>query len=157
LGDRARYPLKLRPKGLVTASIVVAELRQTKTQSKSTTAFFFCVLHNKSVALSVIVVAITPHLWSSRPVIWQLLIKVSGTVLLQAPPISKQGQPHLFQYLRIKGLNIGNFGRLYDYHIMCHWRLKSRQNGLFCAQNKPFSTWMNAAEYTALASDGRRR
>jgi hypothetical protein len=27
LGDRARYPLKLRPKGLVTASIVVAELR----------------------------------------------------------------------------------------------------------------------------------
>ncbi len=38
---------------------------------------------------------------------------------------------------------------------MCHWRLKSRRDWLFCAQNKPFSIWMNAAEYTALqAVDG---
>jgi hypothetical protein len=32
------------------------------------------------------------------------------------------------------------------------WRLKSRQNRLFCTQNKPISTWINAAEYTALAA-----
>ena len=137
MGDRARYPLKLRPKALVTASIVVAELRQTKTQSKSTTAFFFCVLHNKSVALSVIVVAITPHLWSSRPVIWQLLIKVSGTVLLQAPPISKQGQPHLFQYLRIKGLNIRNFGRLYNYYKCAIGGSKAAKTGCFAPKTSP--------------------
>jgi hypothetical protein len=56
-----------------------------------------------------------------------------------------------------KGLNIGNFGRLHNYYTMCHWRLKDRQNGLFCAQNKPFSTWMDTAEHTALASGGRRR
>ena len=35
---------------------------------------------------------------------------------------------------------------------MCHRRLKSRQNGLFRAQNKPFSIWINAAEHTALAA-----
>ena len=38
--------------------------------------------------------------------------------------------------------------RLFIYlRPMCHWRLKSRQNGLFCAQNKPFSTRMNAPKY----------
>ena len=39
LGDRARYPFKLRGKPLVTIPIVVAVLRKTKTQSKPTTAF----------------------------------------------------------------------------------------------------------------------
>ena len=39
MGDRARYPLKLRPKGLVTAPIVVAELRTGKTHSTSMNAF----------------------------------------------------------------------------------------------------------------------
>ena len=39
LGDRARYPLKLRPEGLVTASIVVAVLRTRKTHSTSMNAF----------------------------------------------------------------------------------------------------------------------
>jgi hypothetical protein len=41
LGDRARYPFKLRNMLLVTTSIVVAVLKQTKPQSTSTTAVFF--------------------------------------------------------------------------------------------------------------------
>ena len=40
LGDRARYPLKLRPEGLVTAPIVVAVLRTGKTHSTSMNASF---------------------------------------------------------------------------------------------------------------------
>ena len=39
LGDRARYPLKLRPEGLVNASIVVAVLKTGKTHSTSMNAF----------------------------------------------------------------------------------------------------------------------
>jgi len=52
LGDRARYPLKLRPDGLVTASIVVAVLRKEKRSQTSRLCFSF-FLHNKSRALSV--------------------------------------------------------------------------------------------------------
>ena len=39
LGERARFPLEFRPNVLITAAIVVAVLRKTKTQSTSTTAF----------------------------------------------------------------------------------------------------------------------
>ena len=35
---------------------------------------------------------------------------------------------------------------------MCHRRHKSCRNGLFCAQNKPFTVWMKAAKYTAFAA-----
>lgn len=38
-GDRARYPFKFRTGVLITTSIVVAVLRQTKPQSTSTTVF----------------------------------------------------------------------------------------------------------------------
>ncbi|MBP5698288.1 MAG: hypothetical protein J6W96_02025 [Alphaproteobacteria bacterium] len=124
---------------------------------KSLKYFSLSLLHNKSTAFSVIIAAIKPHLRSSRPVIWQLLNKGERDCPFPSPTYSKQGQPHLLPYMQIKGLNIGNFGRLYIYNTMCHWRQKSRQNGLFCAQNKPILMWMNAAEYTALASGGRRR
>ena len=40
LGDRARYPFKLRGKPLVTIPIVVAELRTGKTHSTSMNASF---------------------------------------------------------------------------------------------------------------------
>ena len=39
LGDRARYPFKLRGRPLVTIPIVVADTKETKPQSTSTTAF----------------------------------------------------------------------------------------------------------------------
>ena len=40
LGDRARYPLKLRGKPLVTIPIVVADIKETKPQPNRTTAVF---------------------------------------------------------------------------------------------------------------------
>ena len=42
LGDRARYPFKLRGRPLVTIPIVVADTKETKPQSTSTTAVFLC-------------------------------------------------------------------------------------------------------------------
>ena len=42
LGDRARYPLKFRPNVLITVPIVVADIKETKPQSTSTTAVFLC-------------------------------------------------------------------------------------------------------------------
>ena len=42
LGDRARYPFKFRNKLLVTTSIVVADIKEKKPQSISTTAVFLC-------------------------------------------------------------------------------------------------------------------
>lgn len=44
-GDRARFPLKFRPKVLITASIVVADTKVTKTLPKTTAAFFFFPAH----------------------------------------------------------------------------------------------------------------
>ncbi len=41
-GDRARYPFKLRSKPLVTIPIVVADIKEIKPQSISTTAVFLC-------------------------------------------------------------------------------------------------------------------
>jgi len=41
-GDRARYPFKLRGKPLVTIPIVVADIKEIKPQSISTTAVFLC-------------------------------------------------------------------------------------------------------------------
>lgn len=40
LGDRARFPLKLRPKGLVTASIVVANIKEHKNAVKDHDSVF---------------------------------------------------------------------------------------------------------------------
>ena len=40
LGDRARFPLKLRPKGLVTASIVVADIKEHKNAVKDHDSVF---------------------------------------------------------------------------------------------------------------------
>ena len=40
VGDRARYPFKLRGRPLVTIPIVVADIKGTKPQSNSTTAVF---------------------------------------------------------------------------------------------------------------------
>ena len=42
MGDRARFPLKFRPCVLITASIVVADTKVTKTLPKTTAAFLFC-------------------------------------------------------------------------------------------------------------------
>ena len=42
LGDRARFPLKLRPKGLVTASIVVADIKEHKNAVKDHDSVFVC-------------------------------------------------------------------------------------------------------------------
>ena len=42
LGDRARYPFKFRTGVLITTSIVVADIKETKPQSISTTAVFLC-------------------------------------------------------------------------------------------------------------------
>ena len=42
IGDRARYPLKFRPNVLITVPIVVADIKETKPQSTSTTAVFLC-------------------------------------------------------------------------------------------------------------------
>ena len=42
MGDWARYPFKHCNKLLVTASIVVADIKETKPQSISTTAVFLC-------------------------------------------------------------------------------------------------------------------
>ena len=60
--------------------------------------------------------------------------------------IKTRTAPSFVQYA-LKGLNIGNFECLHVYGTMCHWRPESRQNGLFCARNKPFSTWMNAPKH----------
>ena len=40
LGDWARFPLEFRRKRLITAAIVVADINETKPQSKTTTAVF---------------------------------------------------------------------------------------------------------------------
>ena len=40
MGDRARFPLEFRRKRLITAAIVVADIKETKQQSKTTTAVF---------------------------------------------------------------------------------------------------------------------
>ena len=42
LGDRARFTLKLRPKGLVTASIVVADIKEDKNAVKDHDSVFVC-------------------------------------------------------------------------------------------------------------------
>ena len=43
LGDRARFPLKLRPKGLVTAAIVVADIKGHKNAVKDHDSVFFYI------------------------------------------------------------------------------------------------------------------
>ena len=48
LGDRARFPLKLRPKGLVTASIVVADIKEHKNAVKDHDSVFVCANLKKS-------------------------------------------------------------------------------------------------------------
>ena len=40
MGDRARFPLKLRPKGLVTAAIVVADIKEHKNAVKDHDSVF---------------------------------------------------------------------------------------------------------------------
>ena len=42
MGDRARYPFKFRTGVLITTSIVVADIKETKPQSISTTTVFLC-------------------------------------------------------------------------------------------------------------------
>ena len=42
MGDRARFSLEFRRKRLITAAIVVADIKEIKPQSISTTAVFFC-------------------------------------------------------------------------------------------------------------------
>jgi hypothetical protein len=97
LGDRARYPLKLRPKGLVNASIVVAVLRKRRNtfdQHECVSPLF--------ITLS------TPS--CER---WTLSFR--------------------------KGLNIGNFGRLYNYHTMAIGGWKAAKTAVLGAKQAFFN------------------